>query len=62
MKNPADHFIARAVFSFQRLNLEPGEAWRKFTPDDFFTILICKELRDRFAGVNNMVYALSILK
>ncbi len=24
------------------------DAWRKFTPDDFFTILICKELRDKF--------------
>ena len=24
------------------------EAWRKFSPNDFFTILICKELRDRF--------------
>jgi len=27
---------------------EHEEAWRKFTPNDFFTILICKELRDRF--------------
>lgn len=27
---------------------EKNETWRKFTPDDFFTILICKELRDRF--------------
>ncbi|MEI8011519.1 MAG: MerR family transcriptional regulator [Candidatus Omnitrophota bacterium] len=24
------------------------DAWRKFSPNDFFTILICKELRDRF--------------
>jgi len=27
---------------------EHEEAWRKFAPNDFFTILICKELRDRF--------------
>jgi DNA-binding transcriptional MerR regulator len=27
---------------------EHEDAWRKFAPDDFFTVLICKELRDKF--------------